>query len=154
AITAAKLGSMVDQDLGDLTRSHAALQAKDGHSQLDQMIKPVADAMAAPGPQLGLAKRHPELPQVPQLVDQLLAQRLAARERPRDLPMHQAEIERGHEIRSNSTFDIGKGAELLAVLGRFSGCRVPWGSARDAVERDPNSGLPRPLRVLSDLFAR
>jgi hypothetical protein len=42
------------------------------------MIKPVADAIAAPGAQLRLAERHPELPQIPQLVDQLVARRLAA----------------------------------------------------------------------------
>ena len=59
-----------------------------------------------------------------------------------------------NEIRSNSTFDICKG---LSFLPSSAGCRVvasPWGCARDAVERDPSSGLPRPLRVLSDLFAR
>ena len=81
-------------DPGYLTRSHAALQAKDGHSQFNQMIKPVADAIAAPGAQLRLAERHPELPQIPQLVDQLVARRLAARKRPGDLSMRQAEIER------------------------------------------------------------
>jgi hypothetical protein len=43
------------QDPGDLARSHAALQAKDGHSQFNQLIKPVADAIAAPGAQLRLA---------------------------------------------------------------------------------------------------
>jgi sirohydrochlorin ferrochelatase len=60
------------------------------------MIKPVADAIAAPGAQLRLAERHPELPQIPQLVDQLVARRLAARKRPGDLSMRQAEIERAN----------------------------------------------------------
>jgi hypothetical protein len=36
------------------------------------------------------------LPQIPQLVDQLVARRLAARKRPGDLSMRQAEIERAH----------------------------------------------------------
>jgi hypothetical protein len=52
----------------------------------------IADAIAAPGAQLRLAERHPELPQTPQLVNQLVARRLAARKRPRDLSMCQAEI--------------------------------------------------------------
>src|SRR3954464_6472781 len=57
------------------------------------MIKPIANAITAPGPPLRLVERHPELPQIPQLIDQLAARRLAARKRPRDLSMRQAQIE-------------------------------------------------------------
>jgi hypothetical protein len=41
-------------------------------------------------------KRHPELSQITQLVEQLWAWRLPARQRPSDLPMRQAEIEAAH----------------------------------------------------------
>src|SRR5690242_10221933 len=61
------------------------------------MIKPVADAIAAPATQLLLAERHSELMQITQLVEQPRGWPLAARERPSDLRMRQAEVQRkGH----------------------------------------------------------
>jgi len=44
------------------------------------------------------AKGHPELPQIPQLVDQQGGRRLATRQRPRHLTMRQAEFRRGNHI--------------------------------------------------------
>src|ERR1700720_936064 len=62
------------------------------------MIKPVADAIAAPATKLFLAERHPELTQITQLVEQQRARLLPAREHPSDLAMRQAEIERGRHL--------------------------------------------------------
>jgi hypothetical protein len=74
------------------------LQAKQCHPQFDQIIEPVTDPIATPAAQLVLAERHPELPQITQLVDQHRGRLLSARERPSNLPMRQAEIRRGrHE---------------------------------------------------------
>jgi uncharacterized membrane protein YtjA (UPF0391 family) len=94
AIAPAELVPVLDHDPRHLTWRHAALQAKQRHPQFDQMIKPVADAIAAPTTQLCLGERHPELTQIAQLVEQQEGRLLAAREHPRDLPMRQAEIQR------------------------------------------------------------
>jgi hypothetical protein len=75
-----------------------ALQAKQCDPQFDQMIEPVADAIAAPATKLFLAERHPELTQITQLVEQQRARLLPAREHPSDLAMRQAEIERGRHL--------------------------------------------------------
>src|SRR6202035_5431530 len=60
------------------------------------MIEPLADAIAAPATKLFLAERHPELTQIPQLVEQQRARLLPAREHPSDLAMRQAQVQRGN----------------------------------------------------------
>src|SRR5262249_50417649 len=81
---------------GHLAWCHAALQAKQRHPQFDQMIKPVTDPIATPSAELRLAKWHPELPQITQLVDQQVGRRLAACQRPRHLTMGQVEFRWGN----------------------------------------------------------
>jgi hypothetical protein len=71
---------------------------KQCHPQFDQLIEPRADPIAAPAAALVLAKRHPELPQIAQLVDQHRGWLLSTRERPGNLTMRQAEIRRRRHI--------------------------------------------------------
>jgi hypothetical protein len=105
-------------------RRHATLQAKQCHPQFDQMIEPVADAIAAPATKLFLAERHPELTQITQLVEQQRARLLPAREHPSDLAMRQAEIQRARHITyviPHSMLTRGCAASCCPEMGRGGG---------------------------------
>src|SRR6516165_4639999 len=72
ATAAAELGPVIDKEPGNLARLHAALQAKQRHPKLDQMIKPVANPIAASAATLFPGKRHAQLAEVTQLIEQQL----------------------------------------------------------------------------------